>query len=137
MNESRGATGLALSIDRTLARASRAGQKRISFDSYDKCHSDNRHTKLTTSAPAIGLGVHRLCSTRAPRRISMTSQSKKMEKQTARSLAVLVTTTLAAQRRISPDQLRAHHALPITDGPFAETKELLGGRTPVNAKRRR
>ena len=84
----------------------------------------------------------------------MTSQSKEMEKQTAKSLPTLPTlaslasgqaaslasgqaaTTLAAQPRISPDRLRAHHAFPITDGPFTETKELLGGRTPINAKRR-
>lgn len=60
----------------------------------------------------------------------MPSQSKEMEEQTARRLAALVMTTLA---RTSPDRL---HVVAPTDGPFAETKELLGGRTPVNAKRR-
>jgi hypothetical protein len=65
----------------------------------------------------------------------MTPRSKEMEKQTARSLAALVT-TLAPQPGNSPDRIHAQHAPPVTDGPFAETKELLGGRTPVNAKRR-
>jgi hypothetical protein len=52
----------------------------------------------------------------------MTSQSKETEPR--------ISTVHRAPHR------RARRAPLFTDGPFAETKELLGGRAPVNAKRR-